>query len=386
MTRFETTVRLSALWLPLWLPLWVACTTDGTALTDDGEAVAVRFAVAAVGSDTGAGSGSESAAGTAAASVKQARMFFTFWASENVDADAAGSLFTHYFDYELSEAQDAAAGQALNTAYYYPLNNAPLFGSGYAVTTDSLADEVTVVKSSVARTETGGLSVAITQPDKSSALVDNSLWQSVYVSRSAAGAGYVAASRLNPYAAATAGDFSFTHCVTRLDLRMCRSSNMSGDDEQYNVHNIKVYAQERCVPTALKWSPQGGFQATSGSASTEWVPLLEYNTTMLPSKDLQSVGSLCLCLDDFAPTKTTGYELLALQIKADYGSDTKTFTTTDITMTPSSSKTAVNYQPGEVYTLSFEFDIDAITCKAELKDWETGASTIITIKRPSGTD
>lgn len=360
--------------LLLSLALTCAACTDRTA-EEEGTAVPIRLNLAVRADDTSAAT----AAAEEATAVPPARFMLTFWASENTTTDAAGTLYYNYFDWTPTEMLDRWVGRTYNTAYYYPINNAPLYASGYAVdTTSQLTATLTRTLTDAAAT-TEAQTVDIRQTG-SSDYIDNAQWQYVYVTRDAGGSGVTAGNRLSPFQT----DLTFVHAVTALRLYMCRSTNMSGTNDDYNVQNIRVYAQERCLPTELTWTPAGGFSATAGTTLSNWssIELLRYED-LLPTKDLVYVGTIYLALEDFTPTAVSGCEQLRLRFKADYGAVEKAFTTSGITITPNASKVGDHYAAGEVYDLKFSFDIDILTCEAELSDWEQAGSTIVTMIRPS---
>jgi hypothetical protein len=361
--------------ITLTAALCTACTEHTEA---DEEAVPISLSLAVRAEDESATAATTSSTATTT-TLPPAQFMLSFWASENTTTDAAGALYYNYFDWTPTETLDQWVGKTYTTRYYYPINNAPLYASGYAVDTRSKLTATLSRTQTTAGATTEAQSVDLQQQGNSD-YISNDQWQYVYVTRDEANNGVVSGNRLSPFSK----DLTFVHATTKLDLYMCRSTNMSGTNDNYNVKNVRVYAQERCIPTELTWTPTGGFSASAGTTLSNWsaVELLTYED-FLPTEDLKEVGSIYLTLDNFATTTGTTDEQLRLRFKADYGSVEKVFTTPFITILPNASKLDDHYHAGESYSLKFSFDIDVLTCEATLSDWEQGGMTIVTMIRPS---
>lgn len=314
-----------------------------------------------------------------------ARAHFCFWKVDLFNSLGVAEQFVHYFDVESDSTLNQLYRKAFNTSYYYPMNYASVYGYAYAVDTalhwtatttrpqDTLQFEATGSQQTVTFTSAGS-----TQPD--------SAWSRVYVSHNADGAGYVNASVRNPYTDEASKRFYFSHCVTRISLKMGRSTNMTGDDAA-TVRDITVYAPKRCTPTQLDFDLKEGFKAVYADSTAEdagdysSTPSLTY-AGQLPSGESIYVGSLYLLLDHYAPTSAG--TLLPLQLKADYGTTRKRFNLT-LSFVPDASKVGKYYLPGESYSAIITFDTDALILQTETEDWETGKTKIEIWTASSGT-
>lgn len=388
------------------LTLWgiTACADDADVATQEtapGVLIAISSSVADNVGDTTPAAGTTDAGttttdaststSTTVTTVPKAQTHFCFWKVEKFNSAGAAQKFSHYFDVSPDSTLDKLYHTAYHTPAYYPTDYASVYGYAYAHEVDAQWTAATTTFYSSSTISTYGeqkvlQTVRFTTADGT--VPDSSVWGEIYVARSALGNGYVSASLQEPYQNASGKWFYFTHCVTRLRLRLQRSSNMTGDQEG-TVGNVRFYVPNRCIPTQLDMTLEKGYHAVYADSTATTAdslcekPVFTYGG-LLPSGEYREAGSMYLLLEHYTPNVVEGCEQLPLKIEADYGSTTKHFSY-KLNLTPNATKQGTHFRENESYTVRLVFDTDALNLQTVYEDWENGHVIYLPFDAGAGT-
>lgn len=332
-----------------------------------------------------------------AENIPAANVHFCFWKVELFNSEGVAKTFNHYFDAWPESTLDQLYLQPYNTPAYYPPNYASIYGYAFAedkelnLTVDT-TNYAPIVDDNITATfdETNKkvLQTVRFTTDKGET-PDPSVWGQIYVTRSQEGLGYVTGSLQDSYSEKEPKLFYFTRDVTRLKIRLKRSTNISGDDVNSLVSNIYCYVPNRCIPTQLDMTLEDGYRAVYADSATEAAGKIGekevlYYGGYLSSDEYREAGNLYLLLGHYTINRSKGGEQLPMEITATYGTTTKHFKYT-LNLTGVETKTSAHFLPNEVYTVRIVFDLDALIISPVFEDWENGPVTYLPFEANAGT-